>query len=99
MNKYIVPALAAGAMAAAALGFSSVASAAPIGPSHVEDTVKALEHDGYNVILNRIGTAPLSACSIRSVQPGQTFSTVDSRGGSSPTETVLSKTVHVNLAC
>jgi hypothetical protein len=99
MNEYFIPVLAAGALTAAALGFVSVANAAPSGPSHVQDTVQTLEAAGYHVILNRIGAAPLSACSITSVQPGQTYSTVDSRGGSSPTETVLAKTVYVDVAC
>jgi hypothetical protein len=99
MNEYFIPILAAGALTAAALGFVSVANAAPSGPSHVEDTVQTLEAAGYHVILNRTGAAPLSACSITSVQPRQTYSTVDSRGGSAPTETVLAKTVYVDLAC
>lgn len=99
MRKYLIPAFAAGAMAAATFGLVDIATAAPNGPSQVEDTVRTLEASGYNVIVNRTGAAPLSACSITSVQPGQTYSTVDSRGGSSPGETVLSKTVRVNVAC
>jgi hypothetical protein len=99
MNKYFIPMFAAGAIMAAALGLASVANAAPSGPSRAEETVKALEADGYHVIVNRTGAAPLSACSIRSVQPGRTYSTVDSRGGSSPAVTVVSKTVHVDLLC
>ncbi len=99
MNKYLTPVFAAGAVTAATLSFACVASAAPSGPSRVQDTVKALEADGYQVILNRTGAEPLSACSITSVQPGQAYSTVDSRGGSSPAVTVVSKTVRVDLLC
>jgi hypothetical protein len=99
MNRYFTTMFAAGAVTAAALGLANVANAAPSGPSRAEETVKALEADGYNVIVNRTGAGPLSTCSVRSVQPGQTYSTVDSRGGSSPAITVISKTVHVDLLC
>jgi hypothetical protein len=36
---------------------------------------------------------------VTSVRPGQTYSTVDSRGSGSPNETILSKTVLVDVAC
>jgi hypothetical protein len=99
MNRYAISAVTAAALTAATLGFTAVAQAAPSGPSNAQDTVKTLEAAGYNVILNRTGAAPLSECAITSVQPGQTFSTVDSRGGGSPVETVLSKTVRVDVTC
>lgn len=99
ISKFFVTALSAAAMTATALGIAGIATAAPTGPSQVEDTMKALEAEGYNVILNRTGTAPLSACSVVSVLPGHTYSTVDSRGGGSPNETVTAKTVLVNVDC
>ncbi|MDT5408140.1 MAG: hypothetical protein QOG14_360, partial [Mycobacterium sp.] len=93
MKKYAIAAVAAGAMTAAVLGLAGVATAAPTGPSKVDDTVRTLESSGYHVILNRSGAAPLASCTVTSVRPGQTFSTIDSRGGGSPNETILSKTV------
>ena len=99
MHAYLTSALTVGAVAAAALGFAAGASAAPTGPSSAQDTVHALEAKGYNVILNRTGTGLLPSCTVTSVQPGQTFATVDSRGGGSPNETVLAKTVRVDVAC
>ena len=99
MTKYLIPLLAAGGMAAAVLGLNGIANAAPSGPSRVEDTVKTLEASGYDVIVNRIGAASLPSCSITGVRPGQTHSTVDSRGGSSLNETVIAKTVVVDVAC
>jgi hypothetical protein len=87
------------AAVAAALGSAAVATAAPSGPSRVEETVRTLEADGYHVIVNRVGTGQLSSCTVESVHPGQTYSTTDSRGGSSPALTVISKTVHVDLVC
>jgi hypothetical protein len=99
MKKYTLSALVAGAMTAAVLGLAGVASAAPTGPSKVDDTVRTLESSGYNVIINRSGAAPLASCSVTAVRPGHTFSTVDSRGGGSPNETILAKTVLVDVAC
>jgi hypothetical protein len=54
------------------------------------------------VILNKVGTAPLDACSVTSVRPGQTFARMDSGApgaGSSIVTTVTSKTVYVDVAC
>ena len=99
MNKNLIPALIAGAMSAAALGFAGAATAETTSSTHVQDMVRSLESGGYHVIVNRIGTVPLSTCTITSIHPGQTFSTVDSRGGSSPVETIMAKTVLVDVAC
>jgi len=99
MKNYTITALTAGAMTAAVLGLAGVATAAPSGPSKVDDTVRTLEASGYHVIVNRAGAAPLSSCTVESIRPGQTFSTIDSRGGGSPNETILSKTVLVDVAC
>ena len=98
MKLFLTTAFATAAVAAA-LGSAAVATAAPSGPSRVEDTVRTLEADGYHVIINRVGTGQLSSCTVESVHPGQTYSTMDSRGGSSPALTVISKTVHVDLVC
>ena len=98
MKHYLTTAFATAAVAVA-LGSAAVANAAPSGPSRVEDTVRTLEADGYHVIVNRVGTGQLSSCTVESVHPGQTYSTMDSRGGSSPALTVISKTVHVDLVC
>jgi hypothetical protein len=99
MRKYWLTALTAGAMTAGTLTLAGAAAAAPTGPSDVEQTVKTLEASGYNVIMNRSGGAPLSSCTVKSVRPGQTHRTLDTRGGSDITETIVSKTVYVDLAC
>jgi hypothetical protein len=99
MKKYTLSALIAGAMTTSVLGLAGVAAAAPTGPSKVDDTVRTLESSGYHVIVNRSGAAPLASCVVTSVRPGQTYSTIDSRGGGSLSETILSKTVLVDVAC
>ena len=97
--KYII---VTGAMALAALGLAGVANAAPSGPVTASATVSALQANGFHVILNKIGTAPLDRCSVTSVRPGQTFARADSGApgaGSSIVTTVTSKTVYVDVAC
>ncbi len=54
--KYMI---ATGAMALAALGMAGVANAAPSGPVTASETVSSLQADGFHVILNKVGTAPL----------------------------------------
>ncbi len=94
--------IATGAMALAALGFAGAANAAPSGPVTASETVSSLQADGFHVILNKVGSAPLDQCAVTSVRPGQTFSRMDSGApgaGSSIITTVTSKTVYVDVAC
>jgi hypothetical protein len=99
MNIYLKPTLAACAMAAATLVCAGTATAEITSSTNIQDRVRNLAASGYHVIVNRIGAVPLSACTITSIRPGQTFSTVDSRGGSAPTETITAKTVLVDVTC
>jgi len=99
MKYLVVVGFTAGIMASSVVSLTAVASAAPTGPSQVDQTVQKLQADGYNVTINRTGDKPLSECSVRSIRPGQTFSTQDSRGGGSINTTVTSKTVYLDVAC
>lgn len=61
-----------------------------------------LRSQGYQVIVNRVGTAPLDQCTVSAVRPGQTFSRTDSGApgaGADIVTTVTSKTVYVDVAC
>ena len=97
--KYLAVAGFSAGMIVSSVILAAVASAAPTGPSQVDQTVEQLKADGYNVTINRTGDKPLSECSVRSIRPGQTFSTQDSRGGGSINTTVTSKTVYLDVAC
>lgn len=99
MHKYLAAGLTATGLIATAIALAGPALAAPTGPSRVEDTVRTLEASGYNVILNRNGSGPLSSCTVESVRPGQTHKTFDSRGSSDPSETVVAETVYVDVTC
>jgi hypothetical protein len=99
MKSCLAIGFTASAIASAAVGLAAVASAAPTGPSQVNDTVRSLEAQGYNVIVNRTGGAAMSNCTVSAVRPGQIHSTTDSRGGGSVNTTVTSQTVYVDVAC
>ncbi|WP_313959922.1 hypothetical protein [Mycobacterium deserti] len=85
-------------MAASTVALAGIASAAPTGPSQVEETVRTLEASGYHVIVNRTGAAPLSACTVSAVRPGVTHQTTDVRG-SDIEPMIISDTVYVDVAC
>jgi hypothetical protein len=102
MKSFTIPVIAAGAMAAAALGFAGTANAAPSGPSTADETVRQLKADGLTVILNKFGTAPLDQCTVDAVRPGQTFARMDSGAPGAMDDivtTVTSSTVYVDVSC
>ena len=102
MKNFVFTTLAADALTSAALGLAGTAGAAPSGPSSVDSTVSQLRSQGYQVIVNRVGTAPLDQCTVSAVRPGRTLSRTDSGApgaGDDIVTTVTSKTVYVDVAC
>jgi hypothetical protein len=104
MKKFLLNFLAAGALTAAALGLTATANAAPAGPSSVDTTINQLREQGFEVIVNRTGTAALEQCTINAVRPGQTFSRSDTGSGLPGSAfdivtTVTGKTVYVDIVC
>jgi hypothetical protein len=84
----------------AAIVLAAPVIASPAGPSSVETTVNGLKADGYDVILNRTGAAPLSQCTVSAVRPGHNVTRTDSGNpGDALATTVVSKTVYVDVAC
>jgi hypothetical protein len=57
---------------ALALGLPAAAQAAPSGIGSAQDAVNELERNGFNVVLNKMGAAPLDRCTVASVRPGET---------------------------
>jgi hypothetical protein len=101
-KSFATVAISAVAMASAALVLAGVSNAAPAGPGPVDQTVGQLQAGGYQVIVNKVGTAPLSSCAISAVRPGQTYSRTDSGAPGAQDDlitTVTGKTVYVDLAC
>jgi hypothetical protein len=101
-KSFAIVAVSAATLASAALVLAGVANAAPAGPGPVDQTVTQLQSDGYQVVVNKVGTAPLSNCTMGAVRPGQTYSRTDSGAPGAQDDlvtTVTEKTVYVDLAC
>ena len=101
MKNIVITSLTTGALASAALGLAGNPNAAPSGPLSVT-TVSQLRAQGFEVIVNRIGTAPSDQRTVGAVRPGQTFSRTDSgvpRAGDDLVTTVTNKTVYVDVGC
>lgn len=71
MKTFVMTIAAAGAMAAAALGFAGTASAA----GGADAAINGLQSQGYTVRLNGSPTAPLTACTVTDVQKDDTSGT------------------------
>jgi len=98
MKKLGLATVAASGLAAAIRGLAAPAAAAPSGPGSAQDTINDLKADGYNVIVNRVGGAPLDQATVVAVRPGQTYARTDSGNpGDSLATTVTDKTVYVDV--
>lgn len=103
MKSFTITTLAAGAIFTAALGFAVEAHAAPSGPATAQQTVEQLQANGFQVILNKIGTQPLSQCTVRGIHP-QTLTRMDSGSGTPGAQddivtTVTSMVAYVDVMC
>jgi hypothetical protein len=102
MKSFTLPAIAGGAIATAALGLAGAAGAAPSGGLDASQTVGQLQARGFDVIVNKVGSAPLDRCVVNAVRPGHTFSRVDSGVPGAMDDivtTVTAMTVYVDVAC
>jgi len=100
MNKFGFAAAIVGGLAAAVIGLAAPASAAPAGPGSAQQSINELQAQGYTVIVNRLGTAPLDQASVVAVRPGQTYSRTDTGvpgAGNDIHTTVTDKTVYVDV--
>ena len=100
MNKFGFATAIVGGLAAAVIGLAAPASAAPAGPGRAQQTINELQAQGYTVIVNRLGTAPLDQASVVAVRPGQTYSRTDTGvpgAGNDIHTTVTDKTVYVDV--
>jgi hypothetical protein len=87
-------------LVAAIIGLAAPAYAAPTGPGNAQQTISELQSQGYTVIVNRIGNAPLDQATVVAVRPGQTYSRTDSGrpgAGDDVYTTVTNKTVYVDV--
>jgi hypothetical protein len=102
MKSLVMPVVASGFVAAAVV-LAPFADAAPSGPSNAAQTVSELQGKGYNVIVEKIGAAPLDQCAVSAVRPGQTYTRMESEipgpMDQGVVTTVTAKTVYVHLSC
>jgi hypothetical protein len=100
MKKFGIAATIVSGLAAAVIGLAGPAAAAPTGPGDAQQTIDVLRAQGYTVIVNRIGTAPLEHASVVAVRPGQTYSRTDSSlpgSGNDISTIVTNKTVYLDV--
>ncbi|MCT7661500.1 hypothetical protein [Mycobacterium deserti] len=98
MKKFGFATIAATALAGGVIGLAAPALAAPTGPGNAEQTISELQSQGYTVVVNRIGNAPLDQASVVSVRSGQTYTRTDHSGpGDDLSTKVLNKTVYVDV--
>src|ERR1044071_7191206 len=100
MKKYGFTAAIVGGLAAAVIGLAAPAAAAPTGPGDAQQTIDVLRAQGYTVIVNRLGTAPLDQADVVAVRPGQKFTRTDTGlpgAGDDIFTTVMDKTVYLDV--
>jgi hypothetical protein len=100
MKKLGFAAAIVSGLAAAAIGLAIPAAAAPTGPGNAQQTISELQSQGYTVIVNRVGSAPLDQAAVTAVRPGQTYSRTDSGvpgAGNDIFTTVTDRTVYVDV--
>ncbi|RAV08242.1 hypothetical protein DQP55_19940 [Mycolicibacterium sp. GF69] len=98
MKKLGIATAVASTLTAALIGLAAPVQAAPSGPGSAQQTISELEAQGYHVIVNRIGNAPLNKATVVAVRPGQTYTKTDSVGiGGDRHTRVVNKTIYVDV--
>ena len=100
MKKFGFATIIASGLIAAVVGIAGPADAAPSGPGNAQQTISDLQAQGYSVVVNRIGSAPLDQATVVAVRPGQTYSRTDSGApgaGNDIVTTVTGRTVYVDV--
>ena len=98
MNRLIIATIAGGALIALGLGVPASAQAAPTGLGSAQDVVIELVDRGYNVVVNKVGPAPLDLCTVDSVRPGETVSR-PMRAGHEVGNDGAQRTVYLTAKC
>ncbi|MFV9635499.1 hypothetical protein [Mycobacterium neumannii] len=98
-RRSMLSAVAAAAVLLSAVGLAGVAQSAPSGPGTAIDTIRNLESKGKRVIVNRVGTAPLSQCNVSSVAEGHDVTVRDPVGTTGSQERIRYSTVYVTVRC
>ena len=98
MTKLAITTLAATGIAAATLALAAPTLAAPSSGESAQDTIALLQSQGYSVKIDRVGSGPLSACTVTAVRNPQTFTRMNRTANHNVT-IIVSKTITVSLNC
>jgi putative protein kinase ArgK-like GTPase of G3E family len=93
---------AAVSMAGLFLAPTGISAAQPGGSSSAQDTIRQLEADGYDVIVDRVGSGPIDECIVTDVRHPQTLTQTIVTGHDHNRDVVtvvVSKSIHVTLNC
>src|ERR1043165_3374010 len=100
MKKFGIATAMVGGAAAALIGLAAPAAAAPTGPGDAQQTIDVLRAQGYTVIVNRTGTAPLAQANVVAGRRGQPFARTDPGVPGARNDivtTVMDKTVYLDV--
>ncbi|EHI10885.1 hypothetical protein KEK_19873 [Mycolicibacterium thermoresistibile ATCC 19527] len=91
--------MVASGLAAGLIGLAAPVQAAPNQSGNAQDVITDLQSQGYNVIVNRFGSGPLSEAQVIAVRPGTTYERFDYgvAGADHPVKTVVNRTVYVDV--
>jgi hypothetical protein len=92
----------AAAVATVALAPAGLAAAQPTAGSNADQTIKQLEAEGYDVIVDRVGNADIGQCEVTDVRHPQTLTQTIVTGHDHNRDVVtvvVSKSIHVTLDC
>jgi hypothetical protein len=90
------------AVAGVVLAPAGVATAQPVQPGNAQQTIDQLESEGYDVVIDRVGSAPINQCIVTSVRNPQEVTQTFVVGKGKDRElitVVVSRSITVSLNC
>ena len=81
---------------------AGMAAAQPVEPGNAQQTVGLLEAEGYDVVIDRVGSGPISECIVTSVRNPQTITRTFWVGDDEDREAVtvvVRRSITVSLNC
>jgi len=101
MKKLVITTVTVGVLSASALGLAGAVAAAPSGPGSAQDTLNSLQAQGYKVIANKVGNAPLGQCTVSAVRPGHNIMepATGLQSSNLPVHIIRYTTVYLDVKC
>ncbi|MBJ7336310.1 hypothetical protein [Mycolicibacterium sp.] len=97
MKTSVHTAVVAAGLITAAMGSAGLASAAASSPADAATAIHDLQSEGYRVILNKVGSEPLSQCHVISVRRGRPITETVPAGGGDTELRVLYTPVYLDV--